>query len=483
MKTYSLKTQAAYLLLGRILAFLIVSASPIILVRIMSTDQYGTYQQVLLISVIVLILIRLRIPQSLYYFFPRTIGNHDKILSQSIFILTLTSLAGVALFWILGRFFHLLPSGIAAEYVTPVAAYIFIESIAYILDHIFILEKKPKQVLVLSGINGILRISLVVGAFLIFKSVIGIVYALILFSTVRLVVLIGYLIKKYDIKFRIFDRKLLSDQMRYIAPLAVSTLIGTVGSYMDKGVISALMPARDFAIYSIGGIGIMNAVSFLYTSIGDVCLQRFGELKIKNNLEGIRNLWHKMVIVNATITIPVLFFCFFSANQIITVLFTEKYILSVNIWRINLLILLIQMLGYGYIPRATGKTRAILTGNIVRFVVVVPLSFLLITKIGLLGGAISFVIGYWLNAIIQLYSGKNILKVKINNFLPWNKLLTILIISIFPALLLPYIAKLEMSNINTLLMGAGIYFPIITIALKFTGFININEIKTILTKN
>ncbi len=478
--TYSLKTQATYLLLGNIVAFLILGVSPIIMVRLMSTDQYGTYRQVLFISALAVVLIRFSIPKSLYYFFPRMSGNLRVLFSQSISVLFLLSSVGAIIFYILGRYFHFLPSGVTVDYVALITIYILIESMAYILDHIFILEKKPRHAFVLTTSNATLRLSLVVGAILLFQSVIGILYVLILLSSFRLIILIGYLIKRYGLRFGIFDRKFLSEQFRYTMPLAATGIIGLVGRDIDKGIIGALMTPIDFAIYSIGGLGIIGAVNLLYTSTGNICFQRFGELAMDKNMEGIRSLWHKMVVANALVTVPMVFFCYTFAEQIITLLFTEKYLLSANIWRINMMVLLIKMAGHGYIPMALGKTRAILTANIIRFVLIVPLSFLLITKFGILGGAIAFVSGFWLNAIIQLYIGKRALNVTISKFFPWRRVMSIFIICAIPALLMLYIANLGMSNVSTLIVGGLIYFTVIVIIYKLLGYINISDLKSIL---
>ena len=70
MTTYSLKTQASYLFFSKIIAYIVGSVSPIILVRLLSPYQFGTYRQILFIASFLLPLIALRIPESLYYFLP-----------------------------------------------------------------------------------------------------------------------------------------------------------------------------------------------------------------------------------------------------------------------------------------------------------------------------------------------------------------------------------------------------------------------------
>ena len=480
MKVYSLKSQAAYLFLGRVLSFLIAGISPIILVRLLDRNQYGAYQQVLFVVTFVISVISLRIPGSLYYFFPRHKFNLDRLLSQTVTLLSVVSFIGTTIFLIIGLFSELLPSGVSAAYIIPITIYIFIETIAQLIDHIFILEKKSRLVLIGSAANTMIRLLLVVSAAIFFREVLTLVYALIVFSAIRLCVVSGYMAKKYAIRLGIRDISLLKNQFRYITPLAVANVVGVIGNKMDRGIIGTYMSPADFGLYAVGGIGIMNAITMLYTSVGNVCVPRFGELAISNDLKGVRKLWHKMVIVNSAFTIPLVFFCWVFADLMITILFTEKYVAASNIWRINMFILVIQMTGYGYIPTALGKTGSILAGNVIRFAVVVPLSIILIYNYGLIGGAICFVAGFWINALIQLVASKKAIKSSVRMFMPWLILIKILVISALASLILLYVRNIGLSCLPTITIGAIIYFPIVGCLYICLKLINISVIKGVL---
>ena len=477
MPTYSLKTQAAYLFLGKVIAFVLMAISPMIFVRLLNPLQFGTYRQIIFIMQLAVALIALRIPGSLYYFFPRKSSEIGQLISQTLTLLGTAGCIGSAFFLVLGLVFHVLPSGVTEDYVLPVAVYLFIETVACLVDHIFILEKKPKLVLAATAGNSVIRLFLILGAAILFHAVLAIVYALVLLSLLRLLTIMVYLVRKHTIRPGVFDRVLLREQIKYTAPLAVSNTLDVIGSRIDRGIISGYMSPEDFAVYSIGGLGVMSAVMMLYTSIGKVCLPRFGELAVKGNLEGVRHLWHKMIVMNTMATIPIV--CFFCALavEIITILFTEKYVAAANIWRINMAVLIIKMLGFGHIPTALGKTGAILAGNGVRFIMAVPLSIVLIMKFGLLGGAISFVLGFWANALIQLIAGKKALGATIPTLLPWTRMARIFVISAIPALFLPYLSRLGTHNISTVLIGALVYFPVVGLALILTGSINVEELK------
>jgi len=477
---YSLRTEAMYVLVGRLITFFISAISPLVLVRLLSVEQYGLYRLVVFVFGVAVLLIGCGICNSLYYLFPRVKGRHSDLLSQTLTILGVISVSFVFIFLVISRFFDVVPKAMMGTFILPMATYVAVESIALVLDHIFVLERKSRLMPVLNAVNMIAYLTLVIGAILVFHNVIAVAYALVVFAVARLLFLLSYLAKRYAIRPGIFDKNILDKQLKFCLPLVGSTIVGAIGRHFSKAVVAGLMTTSDFAVFAVGGLGVVNIVQMVYTSISDVSVPRFGELAVQNNLEQAKALWDKMVLVNVTITTPVVLFCFTFADQIITVLFTQRYLASANIFRINLFILLIQMTSYGCIPKAMGKTKAILLGNSIRAGFLIPASLLLITKFGLLGGAVSFVVCFWLNALIQLHTAKKVINVSIGQFLPWKKLAIIFIVSIMPAALISRITVLELSSINVLLFATPVYFTVILAILKTIGYLNLEEILDVL---
>ena len=66
-----LARKVAVLIYGRAIAFGLSLAIPIALTRLLIRDEYGTYQQLVLVYVSIQALLLLGTPQSLQYFFPR----------------------------------------------------------------------------------------------------------------------------------------------------------------------------------------------------------------------------------------------------------------------------------------------------------------------------------------------------------------------------------------------------------------------------
>jgi len=215
----------------------------------------------------------------------------------------------------------------------------------------------------------------------------------------------------------------------------------------------------------------------VYVSVGQVCLPRFGELAIENKFNDIRLLWHKLMTMNALVTVPVVFFCCTFADQIITILYTDKYLAAANIWRVNMFAFLILMIGHGHLPTAMGKTRSVMAANILRFFVSLPLAFFMVNLLGLVGGAFSFVLALSIEAFVLLRESKRILNVDLIDFFPWMNLSKILCPNFFIIIIFYIFRYFDISDLNTVFWGAFIYFPIVFFFYFVTRIISNQDIQ------
>ncbi len=479
MAEYSLRTQTAYLFVGRIIGFVVGSLSPVILVRMMDGDTFGTYRQLMWVALVASELGRLAIPTSLYYFFPRKQNDRSRLMTQTMTLQILASLTVTAVFVGICGGLGWLPSGVGREYVWPMAGYLLLEGVSFIMEHLFIVEKKPRLVLLASISGPAMMFVVVVGSLLAFHTVMGIVYGLIAYSVLRGAFLTAYLIRHYRIGIGIVDRELLREQMHYMLPLAGSMIVGMIGAQIDKGIISGLMSPEQFAVYSLGGVSVLGAVTLFTNSLGNVCLTRLGELAAVNDRQAMRDLWHKLVVVNGIALIPSICFAFFFAYEIVVALYTKRYVACMGLFRINLLTLVMAISAYGTVPTALGRTKSIMAGNTIRSIVSSVLCVLLIPRIGLAGGAIALVAAYWANGLVQLGVVKRELAVTAAGLLPWRSLAGVFAISVTPAILLSFASRLGRPPLQTLAMAGPAYFVLVILAFHLAGYLNIRNWRTV----
>jgi O-antigen/teichoic acid export membrane protein len=72
MSSPSFLRRAGPLVLARFASAVVTTVVPLVLARAMAIEEYGTYKQLFLVGVTLTSILAFGIPQSLYYFLPRT---------------------------------------------------------------------------------------------------------------------------------------------------------------------------------------------------------------------------------------------------------------------------------------------------------------------------------------------------------------------------------------------------------------------------
>jgi len=475
-KEYSLSIQAAYVFIGKISASILSVVVPIILVRIFSQEEYGLYQQALLISITLIEVLKWGLINSLFYFYPLAKEKLSELLSQTFYLLLFIGIIFLPLLYLL-RFVisDLFNSKVFISLIWPIGFYFFFMLLSLILNSLFVLEKKSRTVVRYEVTNQLVRISIVLGTAYIFKDIYIVLWGLALFALLRSVVQYFYLRENYKISYKKIELPYLLSQLKYIFPIGGARLVKEIGSKIDKYILSGMFSPAQFAIYAVGSFKIPFIGAF-YGSIGNVLIPAMTVHGNNGELNKTKELWHKMIVKYATITIPSVIFCLLLAKPIIILLYTDKYIESVNIFRIFLIISFIQMINPSSVLRACRTTKIIFTSHFYSMVVAVLLSYFLIKQYGMIGGAISIVISSYLRTLIQTKKVKELLSLDFVNLFPWSDFFKIMICSLGGALLPFVIIQLNLSNFLTILLGGVSYCLIVVPIFLFSNILNYRQL-------
>ena len=225
--------------------------------------------------------------------------------------------------------------------------------------------------------------------------------------------------------------------------------------------------------YSTASFGI-PFISLIYTSFGSVLLPKLSEEAKLNNIEMMKFYWHKLISLYAILTIPFILFFYAIADSFVRFLFTDSYAEAVLIYQIFLLIILFQSLSYGTVLKAFKKTNIILMSNLISLVVALPLSYFSIINYGIIGGSIAAVTTYAINAIFQIiYTGK-LLKMNWYNFLPFNFIFRIILLTL-PSFALSMLTSFIDTTYFWLIVINGIlFFGSLYLVFTFGKVIKIN---------
>ena len=469
---YSMKKQAFLLFIGKFSVTIINFLVPVILVRVLTQQEYGTYRQSILLFTFFVPLLQMGINESLYYFYNKE--DNKELISQSIYLFSIIGLIFLILFLLFHGKIPLLFKGLNnLLIVRNTGIYIGIYFISICFETLLILEKKQMQLFLFVILDQLLRIIFVIIFALIYRNTEQILVGLIIYSTIKLIIFLIYVNKNYQFPQKLSSISMIDliNQIKYSLPLGSGRIIGDIGRKADKFILSYFLNAADFAVYAVGNFNI-PIISIAYLSIGRTVLPQIAEYFRKDLIKEAYNLWHKVIVTYSLITIPIVFYCFGFAKEIIVLLFTEQYIDSVIIFRIFLLTFFGEMLSRGAILKASKNTKYALYANIASMLSGIILGFILIQLYGVIGGVVSAIISFNVNVIVQIYYSGVIINVSFSKVLPWKKIIELLIYSSISLAFVLLFKLIQFNYFIKITLSFFIFICLIGILYHFSGNIN-----------
>lgn len=471
----NLKGLAIYNVAGQIIKTVITIAAPIILVRLMSVEEYGEYQTILLITGLVTTVLGFNFIHNLWYFYPSAKDKKEKrlLLSNNLFVMFIVAISLIIISLLLKDF-------IVASFNLDLYSDIYIYGVLLVsfsllyqsVNNIFLLEAKGKVLLYYPTINQLFRILMVLGAYMLFSSIKMVIIGLLIWSILNTIFFVGYIWFEYNASPFAFNKNVFKKQFKYIWPFGVSSFIGTFGNRADKLILTALFTASDFAIYRVGNFK-LPFISTIYSSIGNTILPRLSELSGKEGGKiKAMYLWQKLVVRQAFVTFPIVFYFIFIASDFIVLLFGQEYSRSAIVFQLFLTSFFIEMFGFGYLLRGFADTKPMLYANITKFMVAVIGGWVLINQFSFVGAATTYVLAYASDGFVQLYFTKKHLKINFKSLIPWKELVILALVSLILLFLLIITKEIIFSNMYLLF-----YFIITSIVFFSLYFIIISRIR------
>lgn len=479
----SLTNQSISLFVGRLLGFAAQMGSSVILVRLISKKDFGIYQQFLLITTTIVPMLSVGLNSSLFYFVPNLSGGKERYIIKQTFAIQL--IMGAAFFLLCAvcgvidfNWFNL---GALNSYKGVVSVFVVFMLLSTIVDNIFTLDKNVFLNRYYFFTEKIIRLILLVGFVVFGQSSAAILYALVLFSFLRLIFILYYLGERIfsDLSF---DKDLFFAQIKYCLPFAGSIILSTLSKKIDKFVVSGYIGVEDYAIYALAFVSI-PVLSEIFRSIQNVVMPEFSRCGIANDIAKAADLWKKVVSKTASVAIPTVLFFFIMADVVIEILYTTEYIGAAKYFRVYILIFLFTMFSHGLVIRGFNKTRLLFIGDLLGAIVTVCISFYLISMFHVYGAIITALISVALPIVIIVNLERKLLQISFSRLFSWHDLGKITLISVASSIF-PVIFKEVIANIYICFFASAItYFvAIVLIEDKCKLFIYPRFVATLITK-
>jgi O-antigen/teichoic acid export membrane protein len=402
----SLIAGASWLIVAKTLSFAITIALPFLLVRRLTQTEFGYYKQLFQILQTAMNLLPFGMHMSLFYFLPRAKGRDEKgniILGVLLFYLFTTGIAGGCLILypgLLQALFHSQP-------LTNLGRQIGFTLIPYVITSLFefilVANSETRLSAILIVVVNVTRTLSIIGAALYWGTIGAILSSLSIFLVFQSVWMSTYLFRRFGKFWKHFRWHLLWTQLSYALPLGLAGLLWGLQMDAHNYFVGHYYNAALYAIYATGCFQ-LPLVGILADSVGAVLIPRMSSLQSTESTAEIVSLTMKAIRGLAAVYAPLFAFMFVTANQFITVLFTTRYLASVPIFRINLLMVLLAIIAVDPIIRAFKTERFwLLKMNIALLALQVGALFVGITRFGLPGAIASVVIVQYTNRMLVVW--------------------------------------------------------------------------------
>ena len=343
-KSGSLTAHVSWLMLAKTIAFVFSIALPMLLVRRLDQAQFGIYKQLFLIIGTSVTVLPLGFAMSAYYFLPREPERQrETVLNILIYNAVMGAVACTAFaIWpaLLALIFHQNKLTVYAPWLGVV---ILLWIVSQALEVIPIAHGEMKLASAMIMCVQLTRTAIYLGAVAIFGSVQALIWAAVLQGVLQTCVLWWYLQSRFGGFWRRFDGSLMRNQLSYALPLGLAGILYTVQTDLHSYFVSNRLGAVAFALYSIGTVDLV-LMGLLQEATNAVLIPHVSQLQHNNDPRGIISLMARATRKLAAVYFPVYALLVVVAPDLISFVFTRRYLPAVPVFLINLTLLLVGVL-------------------------------------------------------------------------------------------------------------------------------------------
>lgn len=431
---HSLARDAVKITVSKILALVVSMIIAMLLSRFRSLEEYGTYSQMLTVIAITTSIISLGIPDSINYFLARaeTVIERQKFLSVyyslNTVISIITGLALVLSTSLIVGFFH---NPLIKSFIFFLAIFPWTAIIQASIENFLIVYQKTTGIIWFRVSNSILILMIIIAVEVYhwnFQTYV------ILFLLMQVVFTLGvyFIVARIAGKIQVaFDREIIIKILKFSIPLGLAIVVGTISIQLGNLVIGAIYNTEELAIYANASREM--PVTIISASLTAVLLPQLAKLIGKGMYKEAVRLWGKTVVLSYVFISFFASILFIFAPQIITLLYSDKYIAGSAVFRVFSLVILLRTTYFGIILNSMGKTKFILLSSLASLALNLLLSFAFSFAFGIVGAALASLVAIATVNILQLFVTSKFIKISFAYIFPWVEISKITMINILLA--------------------------------------------------
>jgi O-antigen/teichoic acid export membrane protein len=412
---------AVTLMSGRIAAFAITFLTPVLLVRVFTQSEFGTYKQLLLMTYTLFFIAQCGLAESLFYFLPKNPAQGGRYAVNAVAMLFISGIVCAA-----GLLIN--PSAIASwmsnptlvHYMPVIGAYLVFMLMGTVLEITMISFKRYKLAAATYVSSDLLRAFFLVIPALITGSLMWALTSSVVFLFLRVCAIFGYFRWEFGRDLGL-DRQLLREQCAYALPFSLSVIVQVIQQNYHQYAVAFNFDAATFAIYSVGCLQI-PLVDFMATPASNVMMVRMTEELRERGIGRLLPIWHDTSHKLALLFFPFVGLLVVNAYQLITLLFTKAYAASVPIFMVWCLSILLAAFQTDGVLRVFAEMRCLFMINVTRLALVLLTMGWFLSTFKLMGAVLITLVGMLLAKIMALARIRSVLETSIRELFPWRNL-------------------------------------------------------------
>lgn len=396
---------------------------PMIFVRYLDPASFGQYRVLWLVTATVLAIAPAFMPQSLFYFLARGAPDErrTRIANVLAFLIAIGCVVGLAS----GSWNSLLPQTMRdMAQATGNLPSLFV-ALWLVVSLMNVLPTAEGRIhwQARSDIGmALARTLLLGGAAVLSSNLVWVVWAMLAEALLRLCLLFGYLHTRPGGWRFTPSRHAMNEQLCYALPFALGNAMFLLRAQADQWVVASMLPAAQFAAFSISAV-FLPVGTLVRQPINNAMMARLNQAHSSGDLRECARLIAKAIGAVSMILLPVAGGLIAVTDELVQIIYTDRYGAAANIMRIYLVGIMFSSLAVGHVLTAMNEGRFAARSNAFFLLVSVLASIACTQRWGMIGAACGSVGTLIVSEAWSLRKVAMRLATSLTVLIPWNVML------------------------------------------------------------
>lgn len=468
LKKNSIGADTVRLTASKTITLCITMVTSMMLSRFRTLEEYGTYSQLLLVVSLSSSIFMLGLPNSINYFLARAESQKERKKFLSVYY-TLSTILGLIMGFVLACAIPLFEGYFnnpnMDNFLYFFALYPWASVVSSSIENVLVVYQKTQLLMIYRFLNSICLMGAVLFVqWLDFGFPVYMLCYVLIYVIFSIAVYVIVWILCGGLSF-ILDKIMLKEVFKFSLPIGLATVVGTLDVEIDKLLIGWMMNTEQLAIYTNASKEL--PVTIIAASITAVLLPHLSVLlKDNKKIKAIR-LWGYAIELSFIFICLIVSGVFTYAKDVLILLYSEKYLPGLNVFRIYTLVLILRCTYFGMILNACGETKKLFYCSAIALLLNAILNPIFYQLMGINGPAIATLVSLLCIMLLQLKLTAKYAQMTIREVIPWKFIGSIAVINIVMSVLFSFIKKVLPfehyfgSISESILLGfvwCGIYF-------------------------